>query len=176
MFICSSEKTTSYRRTSSGSQGKSSAPSPGCAGSQEELYCSPVGVAPNHTPPPANANANNSVPVILPPPRSRKNAMVKCHLYFEKWEIFLLNVYILYLLVFVCYSFTCEHKFIYVKAGIHHTTFAQIPHPELIDFTENCIARRLHFSFSLRLWFHPVFCHASSSNEVYVSAWDGCVL
>lgn len=71
----SSEKTTSYRRTSSSSQGKSSAPSPGCAGSQEELYCSPVGGAPSPAPPPANANNSATVPIILPPPRSRKNAM-----------------------------------------------------------------------------------------------------
>ncbi|XP_016297581.1 arf-GAP with SH3 domain, ANK repeat and PH domain-containing protein 2-like isoform X2 [Sinocyclocheilus anshuiensis] len=72
----SSEKTTSYRRTSSGSQGKSSTPSPGCAGSLEELYCSPVGGAPNPASPPANANNSATVPVILPPPRSRKNAMI----------------------------------------------------------------------------------------------------
>ncbi|XP_016372202.1 arf-GAP with SH3 domain, ANK repeat and PH domain-containing protein 2-like isoform X2 [Sinocyclocheilus rhinocerous] len=72
----SSEKTTSYRRTSSGSQGKSSTPSPGCAGSLEELYCSPVGRAPNPAPPPASANNSATVPVILPPPRSRKNAMI----------------------------------------------------------------------------------------------------
>lgn len=71
--ICSSEKTTSYRRTSGGSQGKGSAPSPGYAGSQEELYCSP---ASNPAPPPANVNNSVSVPVLLPPPRSRKNAMV----------------------------------------------------------------------------------------------------
>ncbi|XP_056332575.1 arf-GAP with SH3 domain, ANK repeat and PH domain-containing protein 3 isoform X1 [Danio aesculapii] len=69
----SSEKTTSYRRTSGGSQGKGSAPSPGYAGSQEELYCSP---ASNPAPPPANANNSVSVPVLLPPPRSRKNAMI----------------------------------------------------------------------------------------------------
>ncbi|XP_052001149.1 arf-GAP with SH3 domain, ANK repeat and PH domain-containing protein 1-like isoform X1 [Xyrauchen texanus] len=74
----SSEKTTSYRRTSSGSQGKYSVSSPGCAGSQEELYCSPVGGASNPAPPPANANANISAnaPILLPPPRSRKNAMI----------------------------------------------------------------------------------------------------
>ncbi|XP_059374985.1 arf-GAP with SH3 domain, ANK repeat and PH domain-containing protein 1-like isoform X2 [Carassius carassius] len=72
----SSEKTTSYRRPSSGSQGKSWPPSPGCAGSQEELYCSPVGGAPNPAPPPANANYSATVPIILPPPRSRKNAMI----------------------------------------------------------------------------------------------------
>lgn len=69
----SSEKTTSYRRTSGGSQGKGSAPSPGYAGSQEELYCSP---ASNPAPPPANANNSVAVPVLLPPPRSRKNAMI----------------------------------------------------------------------------------------------------
>ncbi|XP_051578640.1 arf-GAP with SH3 domain, ANK repeat and PH domain-containing protein 2-like isoform X2 [Myxocyprinus asiaticus] len=74
----SSEKTTSYRRTSSGSQGKYSVSSPGCAGSQEELYCSPVGGASNPALPPANVNANISatVPILLPPPRSRKNAMI----------------------------------------------------------------------------------------------------
>ncbi|XP_057200201.1 arf-GAP with SH3 domain, ANK repeat and PH domain-containing protein 3 isoform X2 [Triplophysa rosa] len=71
----SSEKTTSYRRTSSGSQGKGSVA--GCAGSQEDLYCSPVGGAINPAPPPATAKANSNaaVPIILPPPRSRKNAM-----------------------------------------------------------------------------------------------------
>lgn len=72
----SSEKTTSYRRTSSGSQSKCPLASPVCAGSQEELYCSPVGGAINLAPPPAKANSNATVPVILPPPRSRKNAMI----------------------------------------------------------------------------------------------------
>lgn len=85
--VCSSEKTTSYRRTSSGSQGKSSAPSPGCAGSQEELYCSPVGGAPSPAPPPVNANNSATVPIILPPPRSRKNAMVTCHIMIFYFEI-----------------------------------------------------------------------------------------
>ncbi|KAK1793226.1 hypothetical protein P4O66_011416 [Electrophorus voltai] len=60
-----SEKTTSYRRASgSGSQGKCSAGSPGSGSSTEELYCSL-----------SSANASAPVPLILPPPRSRKNAM-----------------------------------------------------------------------------------------------------
>ncbi|TSM77436.1 Arf-GAP with SH3 domain, ANK repeat and PH domain-containing protein 3 [Bagarius yarrelli] len=63
-----SEKTTSYRRTNSGN-GKCAAGSPSSGSSMEELYCS---LTNNST---ANANANHSVPVILPPPRSRKNAM-----------------------------------------------------------------------------------------------------
>ncbi|XP_053488721.1 arf-GAP with SH3 domain, ANK repeat and PH domain-containing protein 3 [Ictalurus furcatus] len=64
-----SEKTTSYRRTSTGS-GKCAAGSPSSGSSMEELYCS---LTNNST---ANVNANLTVPVILPPPpRSRKNAM-----------------------------------------------------------------------------------------------------
>ncbi|XP_035388521.1 arf-GAP with SH3 domain, ANK repeat and PH domain-containing protein 3 isoform X1 [Electrophorus electricus] len=60
-----SEKTTSYRRASgSGGQGKCSAGSPGSGSSTEELYCSL-----------SSANASAPVPLILPPPRSRKNAM-----------------------------------------------------------------------------------------------------
>lgn len=115
--VCSSEKTTSYRRTSSSSQGKSSAPSPGCAGSQEELYCSPVGGAPSPAPPPANANNSATVPIILPPPRSRKNAMVTCHTMIFYFEICffkcLLDDYIVCLLkLFAVFcSFICEHEF-----------------------------------------------------------------
>ncbi|XP_066529020.1 arf-GAP with SH3 domain, ANK repeat and PH domain-containing protein 3 [Hoplias malabaricus] len=74
-----SEKTTSYRRTSgSGGQGKCVSGSPssgssGSGGSVEELYCSVNKRM-------ANANANpsmspNALPLIQPPPRSRKNAM-----------------------------------------------------------------------------------------------------
>lgn len=61
----SSEKTTSYRRTSSGgiSHGKCSSESLSCVGSQEELYCSLAG------------GANSSIP--SPAPRPRRNAMVK---------------------------------------------------------------------------------------------------
>ncbi|MCJ8736606.1 hypothetical protein PDJAM_G00014340 [Pangasius djambal] len=67
-----SEKTTSYRRTSSGS-GKCAAGSPSSGSSMEELYCSLTSNSTANAN--ANANANLSVPVILPPPRSRKNAM-----------------------------------------------------------------------------------------------------
>ncbi|KAI4897039.1 hypothetical protein NFI96_014399 [Prochilodus magdalenae] len=75
-----SEKTTSYRRTSSGREvkcvsGSPGSGSPGSGGSVEELYCSltnRMSVANV----PANANPNASVPFILPPPRSRKNAML----------------------------------------------------------------------------------------------------
>ncbi|KAM9432602.1 arf-GAP with SH3 domain, ANK repeat and PH domain-containing protein 3-like isoform 3-T3 [Salvelinus alpinus] len=77
----SSEKTTSYRRTSSGGQGKcsvamtsavtSAVTSPSCValGSQEELYCSvvPTGPAPGATP------AASSSPITV---RPRRNAMV----------------------------------------------------------------------------------------------------
>ncbi len=115
--VCSSEKTTSYRRTSSGSQGNSSAPSPGCAGSQEELYCSPVGGAPSPAPLPANANNSATVPIILPPPRSRKNAMVTCHtydLYFETCFFKCLpdDCRVCLLIIFaVCCFFICKHEF-----------------------------------------------------------------
>ncbi|XP_030641723.1 arf-GAP with SH3 domain, ANK repeat and PH domain-containing protein 3 isoform X2 [Chanos chanos] len=61
----SSEKTTSYRRTSSGGQGKCTVASPCCVGSQEELYCSLAGSTPPTAP----------VSISLPPPRSRRNAM-----------------------------------------------------------------------------------------------------
>ncbi|KAM6969009.1 arf-GAP with SH3 domain, ANK repeat and PH domain-containing protein 3 [Tautogolabrus adspersus] len=69
----SSEKTTSYRRTSSGggSQGKCGVMSPTCVGSQEELYCSLVGNSP-----PAPAPAPSSSPTVGCVPRPRKNAMV----------------------------------------------------------------------------------------------------
>uniref|UniRef100_A0A8D0AJP6 ArfGAP with SH3 domain, ankyrin repeat and PH domain 3 n=1 Tax=Sander lucioperca TaxID=283035 RepID=A0A8D0AJP6_SANLU len=55
------EKTTSYRRTSSGagSQGKCGVLSPSCVGSQEELYCTPP-----------------SSPAVSCVPRPRRNAMV----------------------------------------------------------------------------------------------------
>ncbi|XP_072222202.1 arf-GAP with SH3 domain, ANK repeat and PH domain-containing protein 3 isoform X1 [Leuresthes tenuis] len=70
----SSEKTTSYRRTSSGggSQGKCGALSPSCVGSQEELYCSLVG----NSLIPAPAPAPSSSPTVTCIPRSRRNAMV----------------------------------------------------------------------------------------------------
>ncbi|XP_047466606.1 arf-GAP with SH3 domain, ANK repeat and PH domain-containing protein 3 [Mugil cephalus] len=92
----SSEKTTSYRRTSSGgsSQGKGSVLSPSCVGSQEELYCSLVGnnaglapspaptpapapaPAPAPTPTPAPAPGPSSSPTVTCAPRPRRNAMV----------------------------------------------------------------------------------------------------
>ncbi|XP_028833301.1 arf-GAP with SH3 domain, ANK repeat and PH domain-containing protein 3 isoform X2 [Denticeps clupeoides] len=67
----SSEKTTSYRRTSSGVHVK-------CAvgGSHEELYCSLVPPSTSPNPSPAPAPAQTLVPVLPPPPRGRKNAMV----------------------------------------------------------------------------------------------------
>ncbi|CAJ1073442.1 arf-GAP with SH3 domain%2C ANK repeat and PH domain-containing protein 3 isoform X1 [Xyrichtys novacula] len=69
----SSEKTTSYRRTSSGggSQGKCGKLSPSCVGSQEELYCSLVG---NSTPAPTPAPSSS--PTVTCVPRPRRNAMV----------------------------------------------------------------------------------------------------
>ncbi|TNM95332.1 hypothetical protein fugu_016415 [Takifugu bimaculatus] len=72
----SSEKTTSYRRTSSGggSQGKCSTPSPSCVGSQEELYCSLVGSG--FTQAQVLAPARPSSPVQACIPRPRRNAMV----------------------------------------------------------------------------------------------------
>ncbi|KAM9707451.1 arf-GAP with SH3 domain, ANK repeat and PH domain-containing protein 3 isoform 1-T1 [Menidia menidia] len=72
----SSEKTTSYRRTSSGggSQAKCSAVSPSCAGSQEELYCSLVGSSSSSTPAPAPAPSSS--PTVTCLPRPRRNAMV----------------------------------------------------------------------------------------------------
>ncbi|XP_051241570.1 arf-GAP with SH3 domain, ANK repeat and PH domain-containing protein 3 [Dicentrarchus labrax] len=72
----SSEKTTSYRRTSSGggSQGKCGVLSPSCVGSQEELYCSLVGNSPGLTPAPAPAPSSS--PTVTCAPRPRRNAMV----------------------------------------------------------------------------------------------------
>ncbi|XP_076151656.1 arf-GAP with SH3 domain, ANK repeat and PH domain-containing protein 3 [Alosa pseudoharengus] len=74
----SSEKTTSYRRTSSGGQGKGGVVS--CAGSQEELYCSLVTSVQPGTPTPTptpTATAPATAPICLPPPpRTRRNAMV----------------------------------------------------------------------------------------------------
>ncbi|KAI1895079.1 hypothetical protein AGOR_G00102580 [Albula goreensis] len=69
----SSEKTTSYRRTSSGGQGKCTVTSSTCAtmspafaGSQEELYSSLA----------VNASSPSSSPIAVPMPRPRRNAMV----------------------------------------------------------------------------------------------------
>ncbi|XP_041827891.1 arf-GAP with SH3 domain, ANK repeat and PH domain-containing protein 3 isoform X2 [Melanotaenia boesemani] len=75
----SSEKTTSYRRTSSGggSQGKCSALAQSAVGSQEELYCSLVGTSPPLIPAPAPvpAPAPSSSPTVSCAPRTRRNAM-----------------------------------------------------------------------------------------------------
>ncbi|XP_061598855.1 arf-GAP with SH3 domain, ANK repeat and PH domain-containing protein 3 isoform X1 [Cololabis saira] len=72
----SSEKTMSYRRTSSGggSQGKCSTLPPNCVGSQEELYCSLVGNGTGLIS--SAAPAPSSSPPVTCAPRSRKNAMV----------------------------------------------------------------------------------------------------
>ncbi|XP_067469460.1 arf-GAP with SH3 domain, ANK repeat and PH domain-containing protein 3 [Thunnus thynnus] len=72
----SSEKTTSYRRTSSGggSQGKCGVLSPSCVGSQEELYCSLVGNSLGLAPTPAAAPSSS--PAVTCAPRPRRNAMV----------------------------------------------------------------------------------------------------
>uniref|UniRef100_A0A3Q1F4S5 Arf-GAP with SH3 domain, ANK repeat and PH domain-containing protein 3 n=1 Tax=Acanthochromis polyacanthus TaxID=80966 RepID=A0A3Q1F4S5_9TELE len=72
----SSEKTTSYRRTSSGggSQGKCGVLSPSCVGSQEELYCSLVGNSTNLTLAPAPTSSSS--PAVTCAPRPRRNAMV----------------------------------------------------------------------------------------------------
>ncbi|KAG9333558.1 hypothetical protein JZ751_011395 [Albula glossodonta] len=66
-------KTTSYRRTSSGGQGKCTVTSSTCAtmspafaGSQEELYSSLA----------VNASSPSSSPIAVPMPRPRRNAMV----------------------------------------------------------------------------------------------------
>uniref|UniRef100_A0A3B4YS55 ArfGAP with SH3 domain, ankyrin repeat and PH domain 3 n=1 Tax=Seriola lalandi dorsalis TaxID=1841481 RepID=A0A3B4YS55_SERLL len=76
----SSEKTTSYRRTSSGggNQGKCSVLSQSCVGSQEELYCSLLGNSSALTPAPAPAPAPapSSSPTVTCAPRPRRNAMV----------------------------------------------------------------------------------------------------
>ncbi|XP_036811036.1 arf-GAP with SH3 domain, ANK repeat and PH domain-containing protein 3 isoform X1 [Oncorhynchus mykiss] len=77
----SSEKTTSYRRTSSGGQGKCSAAvtsavtSPSCValGSQEELYCSVVTSGPAPSVTPAAKSTSSSSPITV---RPRRNAMV----------------------------------------------------------------------------------------------------
>ncbi|KAG5285273.1 hypothetical protein AALO_G00001460 [Alosa alosa] len=70
----SSEKTTSYRRTSSGGQGKGGVPS--CAGSQEELYCSLVTSVQPGTPTPTPTPTATAPICLPPPPRTRRNAMV----------------------------------------------------------------------------------------------------
>ncbi|XP_035023798.1 arf-GAP with SH3 domain, ANK repeat and PH domain-containing protein 3 isoform X1 [Hippoglossus stenolepis] len=76
----SSEKTTSYRRTSSGggSQGKCGVSSPSCVGSQEELYCSLVGLTPAPAPAPSSSSSSSSSssPTVTCAPRRRRNAMV----------------------------------------------------------------------------------------------------
>ncbi|XP_028995431.1 arf-GAP with SH3 domain, ANK repeat and PH domain-containing protein 3 [Betta splendens] len=76
----SSEKTTSYRRTSSGggSQGKCGVSSLSCVGSQEELYCSLMGNSLSLTPAPAPAPAQapSSSPTVTCAHRPRRNAMV----------------------------------------------------------------------------------------------------
>ncbi|XP_047202178.1 arf-GAP with SH3 domain, ANK repeat and PH domain-containing protein 3 isoform X2 [Girardinichthys multiradiatus] len=66
----SSEKTTSYRRTSSG--GGSHGKSPSCVGSQEELYCSLVGNGNSSAPSPAPSSS----PTVICALRPRRNAMV----------------------------------------------------------------------------------------------------
>lgn len=74
----SSEKTTSYRRTSTGggSQAKSCM-SPSVAGSQEELYSSLMGTSPGHNSAPAPASSSSSSSnAVNPAPRPRRNAMV----------------------------------------------------------------------------------------------------
>ncbi|XP_039992547.1 arf-GAP with SH3 domain, ANK repeat and PH domain-containing protein 3 isoform X2 [Xiphias gladius] len=72
----SSEKTTSYRRTSSGggNQGKCGVLSPSCVGSQEELYCSLLGNSPSLAPAPAPSPSPS--PAMTCAPRPRRNAMV----------------------------------------------------------------------------------------------------
>uniref|UniRef100_A0A3Q3WLH2 Uncharacterized protein n=1 Tax=Mola mola TaxID=94237 RepID=A0A3Q3WLH2_MOLML len=79
-----SEKTTSYRRTSSGggSQGRCSTLSPGCVGSQEELYCSLVTNSPGLAPAPAKAQSPSPTPTCALRPRrnamKRVQALVDC--------------------------------------------------------------------------------------------------
>lgn len=72
----SSEKTTSYRRTSSGggSQGKCGVLSVSSVGSQEELYSTPGGNSKGITPAPAPAPSSS--PDLTCIPRPRRNAMV----------------------------------------------------------------------------------------------------
>ncbi|XP_069576537.1 arf-GAP with SH3 domain, ANK repeat and PH domain-containing protein 2-like [Brachyistius frenatus] len=72
----SSEKTTSYRRTSSGggSQAKCGVLSTSCVGSQEELYCSLVGNSTGLTAAPAPPPSSS--PTVTCAPRPRRNAMV----------------------------------------------------------------------------------------------------
>ncbi|XP_056446064.1 arf-GAP with SH3 domain, ANK repeat and PH domain-containing protein 3 isoform X1 [Gadus chalcogrammus] len=80
----SSEKTTSYRRTSSGSggQGKCVATPTSCPTASEELYCSLLGNGAPPTPPAQTPSAapptaqNPPTLVTIPPPRQRRNAMV----------------------------------------------------------------------------------------------------
>lgn len=106
--FCSSEKTTSYRRTSSGggSQGKCSTLSPNSVGSQEELYCSLVGSSLTPVPASATAPARSSSPVQSCIPRPRRNAMVHtksafslmprrfclCFIKFIKFDLWMLQV------------------------------------------------------------------------------------
>lgn len=73
--LLSSEKTTSYRRTSSGgsSHVKSGVFSPTCVGSQEELYYSLLGSNQSLAPAPAQSTSS----AVTGVPRSRKNAMVR---------------------------------------------------------------------------------------------------
>ncbi|KAM3594729.1 uncharacterized protein V6R79_013054 [Siganus canaliculatus] len=91
----SSEKTTSYRRTSSGggSQGKCGVLSPSCVGSQEELYCSLVGNSPGLTPAPVPVASSSPAVSGSRPHHKRVKALVDCravsseHLTFFKDEI-----------------------------------------------------------------------------------------
>uniref|UniRef100_A0A673C3M2 Arf-GAP with SH3 domain, ANK repeat and PH domain-containing protein 3-like n=1 Tax=Sphaeramia orbicularis TaxID=375764 RepID=A0A673C3M2_9TELE len=76
----SSEKTTSYRRTSSGggNQGKCGVLSPTCVGSQEELYCSLVGNGPGLSPSPAPASSSSPAVSGSRPHHKRVKALVDC--------------------------------------------------------------------------------------------------
>ncbi|KAM6973719.1 LOW QUALITY PROTEIN: arf-GAP with SH3 domain, ANK repeat and PH domain-containing protein 3 [Aplochiton taeniatus] len=78
----SSEKTTSYRRISTGGQGKG-ALAVNTVGSQEELYSSPVGngsplpsPTPALAPTPEQSTSQSPLLANVPAPRSRTNAMV----------------------------------------------------------------------------------------------------